>query len=53
MSTVRILQIEAKELVGVEEFDFENISKARAKGIDIIADKRYMNIDVNQLALDF
>lgn len=35
----------AKELVGVEEFDFENIIKARAKGIDIISDKRYMNIN--------
>ena len=35
----------AKELVGVEEFDFENIIKARAKGIDIISDKRYMTLN--------
>lgn len=32
----------AKELVGIEEFDFENIIKARARGIEIIGDKRYM-----------
>jgi len=32
----------AKELVGVDEFEFENIIKARARGIDMIADKRYM-----------
>jgi predicted phosphodiesterase len=32
----------AGELVGIEEFEFENIIKARARGIDIIADKRYM-----------
>jgi predicted phosphodiesterase len=32
----------AGELVGVEEFEFENIIKARARGIDIISDKRYM-----------
>ena len=35
----------AKELVGVEEFDFENIIKARAKGIDIVSDKRYMTLN--------
>jgi hypothetical protein len=32
----------AKELVGIEEFEFENIIKARVRGIQIIADKRYM-----------
>lgn len=32
----------AGELVGIEEFDFENIIKARAKGIDVINDRRYM-----------
>jgi predicted phosphodiesterase len=32
----------AGELVGIEEFEFENIIKARARGIDIISDKRYM-----------
>lgn len=35
----------AKELVGVEEFDFENIIKARAKGVEIISDKRYMTLN--------
>jgi predicted phosphodiesterase len=30
----------AKELVGVEEFELENIIKARAAGIEIIKDKR-------------
>jgi predicted phosphodiesterase len=35
----------AKELVGVEEFEFENIIKARANGIEIIADKRYMKLN--------
>lgn len=32
----------ASELVGIEEIKFENIIKARAKGIEIISDKRYM-----------
>jgi predicted phosphodiesterase len=32
----------AKELVGIEEFEFENIIQARAKGIRMISDKRYM-----------
>jgi predicted phosphodiesterase len=32
----------AGELVGIEEFEFENIIKARARGIDVISDKRYM-----------
>ena len=30
----------AKELVGVEEFELENIIKARSRGIEIIKDKR-------------
>lgn len=30
----------AKELVGVEEFELENIIKARAQGIEVIKDKR-------------
>ena len=30
----------AKELVGVEEFELENIIKARAEGIEVIKDKR-------------
>lgn len=35
----------AGELVGIEEFEFENIIKARARGIDIISDKRVMKIN--------
>lgn len=35
----------AKELVGVEEVEFENIIKARANGIEIISDKRYMKLN--------
>lgn len=35
----------AGELVGIEEFEFENIIKARAKGIDIISDKRPMRLN--------
>jgi predicted phosphodiesterase len=34
------LFMKAHELVGVEEFDFENIIKARANGINVIKDKR-------------
>jgi len=34
----------AGELVGIEEFTFENIIKARAKGIEIIGDKKPMQI---------
>lgn len=34
----------AGELVGIEEFTFENIIKARARGIEIIADKRPMKM---------
>ena len=35
----------AGELVGVEEFEFENIIKARARGIEIIGDKRPMKFN--------
>jgi len=35
----------AGELVGVEEFDFANILKARAKGIEVIGEKRYMKLN--------
>lgn len=35
----------AKELVGIEEFEFENIIKARARGIEVIGDKRYMQMN--------
>lgn len=35
----------AKELVGIEEFEFENIIKARTKGIQVIGDKRYMKMN--------
>jgi hypothetical protein len=35
----------AKELVGVEEFEFENIIKARASGIDVVSDKRVIKLN--------
>jgi len=35
----------ASELVGIEEFEFENIIKARARGIEIIGDKRPMKLN--------
>ena len=35
----------AGELVGVEEFEFENIIKARARGVEIIGDKRVMKLN--------
>lgn len=35
----------AGELIGIEEFTFENIIKARAKGIEIIADQRVMKLN--------
>lgn len=35
----------AGELVGVEEFEFTNIIKARARGIEIIGDKRVMKLN--------
>lgn len=34
------LWMKAHELVGIEEFDFSNILKARSEGIEIIKDKR-------------
>ena len=40
----RFLYQKAKELVGVEEFELENMIKARAEGIEIIKDKRVVNI---------
>ena len=41
----RFLQEKAGELIGIEEFAFENILKARANGIEIIADKRPMRLN--------
>lgn len=35
----------AGELVGIEEFEFANIIKARARGIEIIGDKRPMKLN--------
>lgn len=35
----------AGELVGVEEFEFANIIKARANGIEVISDKRVIKIN--------
>lgn len=35
----------ASELVGIEEFEFTNILKARARGIEIIGDKRPMKLN--------
>jgi predicted phosphodiesterase len=35
----------AGELVGIEEFEFENIIKARAKGIEVIGDKQPMKLN--------
>ena len=44
------LMQKAGELIGIEEFEFENIIKARANGIDIIASNRYMKLnDLNGL----
>lgn len=40
---LHFLFMKAKELVGVEEFELENIIKARANGIEIIGDKRIIN----------
>ena len=41
----KFLLEKAHELKGIEEFEFENIIKARAKGIDIIASTRYMKLN--------
>lgn len=35
----------AKELVGIDEFEFENIIKARARGIEIIGQKRPVKLN--------
>lgn len=35
----------ASELVGIEEFQFENIIKARASGIEMIGDKQVMKLN--------
>jgi predicted phosphodiesterase len=44
------LMQKAGELSGIEEFEFENIIKARANGIDMIASNRYMKLnDLNGL----
>lgn len=39
------LSEKAGELKGIEEFQFENIIKARARGIEIIGDKRVMRLN--------
>ncbi len=41
----KFLLEKAHELRGIEEFEFENIIKARAEGIDIIASNRYMKLN--------
>lgn len=41
----RFLMEKAHELKGIEEFEFENIIKARASGIDIIDSNRYMKLN--------
>jgi len=41
----RFLLEKAKELIGVKEFLFENIIKARARGIEIIGDKTVMKLN--------
>ena len=39
------LMQKAGELIGVEEFEFHNIIKARAKGIEVIGEKRVMHLN--------
>lgn len=39
------LMEKASELIGIEEFAFENIIKARARGIEIIKDKQPMKLN--------
>lgn len=41
----KFLWMKAKELDGVTEFDLENIIKARAEGIDFVAEKRIIKAD--------
>lgn len=42
---LNFLFMKAKELVGVEEFELENIIKSRANGIEIIGDKRIIHAE--------
>lgn len=39
------LFMKAKELVGVDEFELENIIKARAEGIEIVKDKKIIKLN--------
>lgn len=39
------LMMKAGELIGIEEFEFSNIIKAREKGIEVIASNRYMKLN--------
>ena len=41
----KFLTEKASELKGVEEFEFENIIKARVKGIDMIESNRFMKLN--------
>lgn len=41
----QFLFMKAKELVGIEEFELENIIKARINGIEIIKDKRIIHLN--------
>lgn len=41
----KFLMEKAHELKGIEEFQFENIIKSRAKGIDMIDSNRYMKLN--------
>lgn len=41
----KFLAEKASELKGVEEFEFENIIKARVKGIDMIESNRFMKLN--------
>jgi predicted phosphodiesterase len=41
----RFLLQKANELIGIKEFEFENIIKARANGIEIIGDKTVMKLN--------
>jgi predicted phosphodiesterase len=41
----KFLQEKAGELAGIEEFEFENIIKARARGIEVIGDQRVMKLN--------
>lgn len=41
---VHFLIQKAHEIIGVEEFDFRNIIKARAEGIEVVGDKRILKL---------